>query len=73
MSKQKEPWKMPEWMAKYVPHLSDTGGWLTPELAINCDGKDCNMFANAPRAMLCCAVSAQTRLLMRLHKEGLIQ
>lgn len=74
MTKQaKEPWKRPEWMDKYVPHFSDTGGWMTPEDAINCDGKDCNFFSNSVRAALCIAVAAQTRLLLKLYKEGLIQ
>jgi len=66
------PWVMPEWMQKYVPHFADTGGWMTPEDAINCDGKDCNFFANSIRAALCCAVAAQTKLLLRLHEQGLI-
>lgn len=70
--KQKQ-WEQPEWMKKYAPHFSDTGGWMTPEDAMNCDGKDCNFFANSVRAALCCAVAAQTRLLLKLHKEGLIQ
>lgn len=73
MSEPKPKWVMPEWMEKYVAHFSDTGGWMKPEDAMNCDTKDCNMFANAVRATLCCAVAAQTRLLLRLHKEGLIQ
>ena len=70
---RKKKWTMPEWMTKYVPHLSDTGGWMTPESAMNCDGKDCNFFCNVPRAALCCAVAAQTRLLLKLYEQGLIQ
>lgn len=65
-------WKQPEWMEKYVPHFADTGGWMKPEDAMNCDGKDCNFFANSVRAALCCAVAAQTKLLLRLHEQGLI-
>jgi hypothetical protein len=73
-TKQKpEAWRQPEWMSRYVPHFQDTGGWMTPEDAMNCDGKDCNFFANSVRAALCCAVAAQTRLLLRLHEQGLIQ
>lgn len=72
-TKTKQKWIMPEWMAKYVEHFSNTGGWMKPEDAMNCDSKDCNMFANAPRAILCCSVAAQTRLLLRLHAKGLIE
>lgn len=72
-AKLKTKWIMPEWMKKYVPYLSDTGGWMKPEDAINCDQKDCNFSVNSVRAALCVAVSAQTRMLLRLHKEGLIQ
>jgi hypothetical protein len=71
MAKQKK-WIEPEWMKPYSKHLADTGGWMTPEDAINCDGKDCNFFANSVRAALCCAVAAQTKLLLRLHDQGLL-
>lgn len=70
---KKQKWIMPEWMDKYVEYFSDTGGWMKPEDAMNCDQKDCNFFANSVRAALCVAVAAQTRLLLRLHKEGLIK
>lgn len=70
---QVERWIMPEWMEKYLPQFCDTGGWMKPEDAMNCDGKSCNFFANSVRAALCCAVSAQTRLLLGLHQRGMIQ
>lgn len=72
-TKTKPKWIMPDWMGKYVESFSDTGGWMKPEDAMNCDQKDCNFFANSLRAALCVAVSAQTRLLLRLHEKGVIQ
>ena len=65
---------MPEWMASYVPLLNTRGGdWNTPEHAMNCDGKECNVVINAPRALLCTAMYSQTLLLLRLHKDGLLR
>lgn len=72
MGKKTRRWVMPGWMAPYVEHFSDTGGWMKPEDAMNCEQSDCNFVVNSPRAALCVAVSAQTRLLLRLHKEGLL-
>ena len=68
----KEKWVQPEWMASYVPMLANTGGWVTPEHAMNCDAKDCNVTVNGARALLCTAVSSQTILLLRLHDAGML-
>jgi hypothetical protein len=65
-----EEWKQPKWMAPYVPTLVNTGGWITPEYAMNCDAKDCNLVVNGPRALLCIAVRSQIQLLLKLYEDG---
>lgn len=72
---EREPWKEPEWMKKYTEHLTNTGGWITPEHAINCRGpKDgCDSFSNSIRAALCVAVQSQVQFLLRLKNAGLIK
>ena len=65
-------WKQPGWMAPFVRHLGNTGGWITPDHAMNCDGRDCNVVVNAPRALLCTSVASQVALLGRLHRAGLL-
>ena len=67
---KKKPWTQPAWMAPYVDLIGNTGGWITPEHAMNCDGRDCNVLVNSPRALLCVSVSSQIGLLQRLHKRG---
>lgn len=64
-----KPWKMPKWMKPFVPLISDTGGNDIEEL-MNDDGKNSNVFNNAPRALICVAVQSQVNLLERLHKLG---
>lgn len=71
MAKRK-PWSQPIWMAPYVELIGNTGGWITPEIAMNCDGRDCNLAVNGPRALLCAAVSSQVTMLQRLHARGLL-
>lgn len=57
-----------------VPFLLNTGGTFDdPAEAMNCDGKDCNVVVNAPRALLCIAVQSQVRLLEGLHDKGLLR
>jgi hypothetical protein len=70
-----EKWVQPDWMAPYVEHLTNTGGWITPEHAMNCKGaaSGCDSFSNAIRATLCCSVQSQVLLLLRLHKHGLLK
>jgi hypothetical protein len=67
-------WTEPAWMRPYVEHLANTGGWITPAIAMNCRGdKDgCDLAINGPRALLCTAVHSQVRLLERLHAHGLL-
>ena len=71
---KKKAWAQPAWMAPYVPLLVNTGGTFDdPTDAMNCDGKNCNVIVNAPRAVLCTAVMSQVRLLEVLHEKGLLR
>ena len=69
----KKKWTQPAWMAAYVPLIGNTGGWITPERAMNCDGQDCNIVVNGPRALLCTAVASQVTMLERLHAKGMLK
>lgn len=61
-------------MAPYVPMLKNTGGTFDdPAEAMNCDGKNCNLAVNGPRAILCIAVRSQVMLLESLHEKGLLR
>jgi len=62
-------WVEPGWMKAYHG-LLNAGGWATPEEVMNCDGGDCNIVVNAPRALICNAMSSRVGLLMRLHAAG---
>lgn len=68
----RERWAQPPWMNPFVEHLANTAGWCTPDHAMNCDSRDCNLVVNAPRAMICIAVSSQVALLLRLRDAGLL-
>lgn len=61
-------WKMPDWMKKYEDLIVNTGGNSIEEL-MNDDGTNSNVFNNAPRALICCAVKSQVSLLEGLHKN----
>jgi len=65
-------WRMPAWMKPYVELIGNTGGWITPEHAMNCRGdkEGCDLAINGPKALLCISVSAQVQLLERLHERG---
>lgn len=65
----KHKWKTPDWIKKYLPHLNNTG-CTTPEHAMNCSGRECNVIINAPKALLCIVVSSQIKLLEALHQGG---
>jgi len=59
-------------MQPFVELLGNTGGCITPAHAMNCDGRDCNLVVNGPRALLCQSVASQVALLERLHGKGLL-
>jgi hypothetical protein len=63
---------MPKWMEPYTALICNTGGWITPDHAMNCRGdKDnCDLAVNGPRALLCTAVHSQVLLLEKLHAKG---
>ena len=69
----KRLWKAPAWLAPYVPLIGNASGWITPEHAMNCDGRDCNIVVNGPRALICTSVSSQVSLLERLYAKGLLK
>ena len=62
-------WTMPEWMEPFRKLINNTGGNSIEEL-VNDDGTNSNVFNNAPRALICCAVKCQVDLLKSLHKAG---
>lgn len=66
-------WTQPAWMQPFVELIGNTGGWLTPEHAMNCDGRDCNLAVNGPRALTCVSVASQVNLLQRLHEKDLLK
>lgn len=72
VAKAKRNWKMPKWMEKYREFINNTGGNPIEEL-YNDDGTNSNVFNNAPRALICCAVKCQVEFLYRLKQEKLIE
>jgi len=64
---QKRRWKMPQWMEQYR-HL--IFGKYRIEDFMSCDGVNCNIEVNAPRALLCTALQERVNMLMVLHKAG---
>ena len=67
-------WRVPGWLRPYLPLLKNTGGTFDdPTAAMNCDGRNCNVVINAPRALLCIAVQSQVKLLEDLHARGLLR
>lgn len=76
VSTQKKPareqWVMPDWMKPYEKLIYNTGGNKVEEL-VNDDGTNSNVFVNAPRALICCAVKSQVDLLTALHAHGLLK
>jgi len=65
-------WTMPKWMLPYANLINNTGGNPIEEL-VNDDGTNSNVFNNAPRALICCAVKCQVNLLESLHRKGLLE
>lgn len=66
---KKKRWAMPVWMERHRSFLCD--GKRAEEF-LNCDGVNCNVVVNAPRALLCQSMNSQVSLLERLKKEGVI-
>lgn len=64
----KPRWTQPPWMGPYVDLIGNTGGRITPEDAMNCDGRNCNMAG----ALICTGVWSQVTLLERLHARALL-
>ncbi len=70
---KRKRWTEPAWMKPYTAKLVNTGGHITPESAMNCDSKNCNLVVNAPRAVLCLAVQSQVLFLTALHDAGMLR
>lgn len=68
MKTKEKKWTMPGWMEAYRPLLD--GGGYTCEEVMNCDGRDCNVIVNAPRAMMCAGLATKVQFLTRLQREG---
>lgn len=68
MTTRVKKWKTPKWMLAYMKFLSHDA--THNEDYMNCDGKDCNLFSNGPRAIVCSAACAEVVMLMRLYEAG---
>jgi hypothetical protein len=66
----KKNWTMPKWAEPYRPLLK-YNGW-EPEEFMNCDGANCNVFTNGPRAIMCTMAQARVEMLFTLHGKGLL-
>lgn len=64
-------WKMPKWAEPFRVFLN-YNGWK-PEEFMNCDGRDCNIVTNGPRAIMCATAQARMIMLIKLHEEGLLK
>ena len=58
---------MPKWMEEYKFLFLDP---QRVEEFMNCDGKNCNIVVNGPRALICQAVQAEVGLLEKLKAAG---
>ena len=67
---KRKSFKVPKWMLAYKDHVCDFGRAVE---FMNCDGVNCNIQVNAPRALCCCSVQSQVGLLIRLHASGLLR
>lgn len=72
MATKTKKWVMPKWMEPYRDMIRDTGGNPIEEL-MNDDGTNSNVFNNAPRALICCAVKCQVAFLESLHARDLLK
>lgn len=66
-----EKFVIPAWMKPYAKMILNTGGNSIEDL-MNDDGKNSNIFNNAPRALICTAVKSQVQLLAQLYARGLL-
>jgi hypothetical protein len=65
-------WIMPKWMKSYENMILNTGGNSIEDL-VNDDGRNSNIFNNAPRALICASVKSQVGLLQQLYEQGLLK
>ena len=65
--KNKKKWKVPVWMKSYSHLVPD---FSRAEEFMNCDGVNCNIVTNAPRALMCAMLQARIELLSRLYENS---
>lgn len=70
MKTKRKKWSMPPWMESYRPLINEPD---RVEEFMNCDGVNCNVLVNSPRALICCQVTAQVGILLKLYKAGVIR
>lgn len=71
MKTKTEKWKMPDWMPKILVEM----GYRVDEVyeAMHCNGRNCDVFVNAPRALLCIQRSTVAKTLLNLKQQGLLR
>lgn len=69
---KKEKWQMPEWMEKYREQILETGGNEVEDLIDRLRNEKGLSQTNIIVWAMAYAVETQTRLLIRLKKEGLL-
>jgi hypothetical protein len=62
----KKKWKIPKWMYAYSKFVDLSRA----EEFMNCDGRDCNVFTNGPRALICLETTGKIQLLESLYSHG---
>ena len=62
-------WTMPAWMVPYVPLIAGGSDKAWVEEIMNDDGRNSNVFNNAPRALICVSIKGQVGLLTTLHQR----
>ena len=68
---QKLPlWKLPSWMREVLKKVGSFDKNDEEQLVdlVNDDGRNSNVFNNAPRALMCVAAKTKVELLLKLHK-----
>lgn len=61
---------MPGWMENYRQYFTEPN---RVEEYANCDGVNCNIVVNGPRALMCQTSSSERGILFRLQKAGIIK
>jgi hypothetical protein len=73
MSKRASPTKKPKFPSVLIPYKQFLTEPDRVEEYLGCDGRNCNIVVNGPRALLCQSANAETKILLRLHEAGLLK